>query len=256
MTFFIPDLAQTWHNRSLIFRRNIFMFGWDVTAWQTNGRRKKPPSLNPYQVPSYCLMSTAIGARDTESRGEIQLLSVVFTGFSVDQAPLRSGAAGESTSSWTTSDRRNSLFNLENLGLALKHHEFPSSRIMKSHLMSAAIGVRDTGSRGEKQTLSAAQALKSQRFHQGSCLWHCYHHWFWYWILSVSMNVKNRVTWLVSWQSCRTRLVHDLNINKFFFEILQFRFLTKEAQERDLCATWSNNIEPGKPSTPVPGQPS
>ena len=90
-------------------------------------------------------------------------LSVVFTGFSVDQAPLRSGAAGESTSG-----RQTSLLNLENLGLALKHQEFPPSRIMKSHLTSAAIGVRDTGSRGENPTVACA--LKSQQFHQGSCL--------------------------------------------------------------------------------------
>ena len=126
-------------------------------------KRKKAPSLNPYQVPSHCLMSTAIGARDPGSRGEIQLLSLVFTGFSVDQAPLRSGAAGESTSG-----RQTSLLNLENLGLALKHQEFPPSRIMKSHLTSAAIGVRDTGSRGENPTVACA--LKSQQFHQGSCL--------------------------------------------------------------------------------------
>ena len=98
-------------------------------------------------------MSGAIGARDPGPRGEIQLLSLVFTGFSVDQAPLRSGAPGESTSG-----RQTSLLNLENLGLALKHREFPPSRIMESHLMSAAIGVRDTGSRGEKPTLSAARA--------------------------------------------------------------------------------------------------
>ena len=66
------------------------MFGRDVTD-----TRKKPQSLNPYQVQSYSLMSAAIGARDTGSRGEIQLLSVVFTGFSVDQVPTRSGAAWE-----------------------------------------------------------------------------------------------------------------------------------------------------------------
>ena len=44
-----------------------------------------------------------------------------------------------------------SLLHLENLGLALQHHEFPPARIMKSHLMSALIGARDTGSRGEIQ---------------------------------------------------------------------------------------------------------
>ena len=190
MTFFIPDLAQTWHNRSLIFRWNI---PCSDGTWQTNGRRKKPRFLNPYQLPTYCLISAA-GARDTGSHGEIQLLSVVFTGFSLDQDLSRSRADGQSTSSWTTSGRRNSLLNLENFGLALKHHEFLPSRIMKSHLMIAAIGVRDTGSRGKNPTLSAARAFKSQWFHQGSCLWHCYHHWFWYWILLVPKNVKTE--WL------------------------------------------------------------
>ena len=62
------------------------------------------------------------------------ILSLVFTAFGADQAPLRSG---------TAQDHR---------------------------------------------------VLRSQRLHRGICLWHCYHRWFWYWILSVSKNVTNRVT--------------------------------------------------------------
>ena len=62
------------------------------------------------------------------------ILSLVFTAFGADQAPLRSGTA-------------------------------------QDHRVS-----------------------RSQRFHWGICLWHCYHRWFWYWILSVSKNVTNRVT--------------------------------------------------------------